>query len=433
MIGPPPTGWRDAHLHLAAHGESLEAVDLAGCASADEALERIAQRAEAEADHASPGDWITAVRARAETWPGQRWPAHDQIHDAARGRPAIIRNLDIHSGAASTRVLELAGIDASTPDPPGGRIDRDEHGAPTGLLIEKAWRLIDAHLPTLTDDQLVRRVKLAAADLAARGFTEAHDMWTDLPLARAGRALERAGELPLRVGLAPLYAQMTKCLADPSFQSSSQVWTVGIKIFTDGALNSRTAHMLEPYADPDPAHPRGAAIMMTDEITRAVRDADTAGLPIIPHAIGDAAVRSVLDAIERAAPSVPGQRLEHAQFVDEADVPRFAALGVIASMQPCHLLTDIEPITRLLPHRAHRAFPVRDLVDSAKAVGKDPADLIWFGSDAPVVPPSVEDNLQAAVQRKRKDTAPVAPAQAITETEAIAFSSAPSPSGRASG
>jgi len=425
MITPPPTGWRDAHLHLAAHGESLEAVDLAGCASADEALERLAQRAEAEADRAAPSDWITAVRARAETWPGHRWPTHDQIHDAARGRPAIIRNLDIHSGAASTRVLELAGIDASTPDPPGGRIDRDEHGAPTGLLIEKAWRLIDRVIPALTDDQLAQRVKLAADDLAARGFTEVHDMWTERPLARAVRTLERAGELPLRVALAPLHAQMSECLADPAFQPSTEVIVAGIKIFTDGALNSRTAHMLEPYADPDPSHPHGAAIMTTSEIARAVRDAGAAGLPIIAHAIGDAAVRSVLDAIEEAAPSTPGQRLEHAQFVDEADIPRFAQLNVIASMQPCHLLTDIEPITRLLPHRAHRAFPVRDLADSAKAAGKDPAHLIWFGSDAPVVPPSVEDNLQAATRRKRPDTAPVAPEQAITTEEAITFSSAP--------
>ena len=424
MTTPPPTGWRDAHLHLAAHGESLEAVDLAGCNSADEALERISQRAEASADRSSPDDWITAIRARAETWPGQRWPTHDQIHDAARGRPAIIRSLDIHSGAASTRVLALAGIDANSPDPPGGRIDRDEDGNPTGLLIEKAWRLIDRVIPPLTDNQLVQRVKLAAMDLAARGFTDVHDMWTEPPLARAVRALERAGELPLRVGLAPLHTQMSECLADAAFQPSTDVTVAGIKIFTDGALNSRTAHMLEPYADPDPAHPRGAAIMKTAEIASAVRDADAAGLPIIAHAIGDAAVRAVLDAIERAAPKTRGQRLEHAQFVDEADVPRFAQLGVIASMQPCHLLTDIEPITRLLPHRAHRAFPVRDLADSARAAGRDPADLIWFGSDAPVVPPAPADNLQAAMYRKRPDTAPVAPDQAITEEEAITFSTA---------
>ena len=418
MPTPPPTGWRDAHLHLGAHGESLQAVNLADCASSTEALDRIAARAQS----AQPDEWITAVAARIDGWADRRWPTHDEIHAAAAGRPAIIRNIDIHSGAASTRVLELARISRDTPDPPGGRIDRDARGNPTGLLVEKAWRLIDAHLPSLTPEQHAQRVKLAAHDLAARGFTEVHDMWTELPLARAIRAVERAGDLPLRVKISPLHTQMRECLADEAFKPSDQVTLAGIKIFTDGAINSRTAHMLEPYADPDPTHPRGAEILTEDQIAQAVADADAAGLPIIAHAIGDAAVRSVLNAIERVKPRTPGQRLEHAQFVDEADVPRFAELSVIASMQPCHLLPDIEPMQRLLPHRLHRAFPIRDLVESAKAAGRDPAELIWFGSDAPVVPPSINDNLQAAIRRKREDSDPIAPEQVITEEEAIAFS-----------
>ena len=411
---------RDAHLHIGAYGESLEAVDLADCGSAEDALARIAESA---ASVPSEG-WVTAIRARPEGWSEPRWPSHAELARAAGGRPAVIRSFDIHSRVASTDALRLAGIDRATPDPPGGRIDRDAHGQPTGLLLEAAAFLLDSAVPAVTHEQLVRRVKLAADDLAARGFVEVHDMWTDRPLARAVRALDAAGELPLRVGLAPLHETMACCLADEAFAPSERVRTVGIKVFTDGTLNSRTAHMLEPYAEPDPAHPRGMPLMSADEIAAAVRDADNAGLPLIAHAIGDAAVRTCLDAITAAAPSTPGQRIEHAQFVDPADTPRFAAMGIIASVQPCPLLPDVEALRRLVPHRLERAFPLRELVDAARDAGRDPAELVWMGSDAPVVPPCPGDNEQAAVRRCRPGTEPIALEQAITADECRALSQA---------
>lgn len=415
MIARPGGGWRDAHLHLGAYGESLEAVDLAGCSSCAEALEFIAARAA----EVGPEEWVVAIRARVEGWTDRRWATHGELHAAGGGRCVVMRSFDIHSGAVSTRVLEMAGIGRETPDPAGGRIDRDGGGEATGLLVETAWRLVDGVLPAVTQERLVERVRLACADLVERGFAEVHDMWTDLALARAVRVLEARGELGLRVGLAPLHQEMETCLADAAFAPSERVWVAGVKIFTDGTLNSRTAHMLGGYDDPDPAHPRGVALMTTEEIAGAVRDADSAGLPIIAHAIGDAAVRSCLDAIELAKAETAGQRIEHAQFVDEGDVGRFGELGVIASVQPCHLLADVEALERLTSGRLDRAFPLRDLVDGARAVGRDARELVWMGSDAPVVAPEPADNVQAAVERGREDSGVIGVGQAISEEECV--------------
>jgi hypothetical protein len=172
-------------------------------------------------------------------------------------------------------------------------------------------------------------------------------------------------------------------------------------------------------------HPCGTALMTVAEIEESVRLADSLGCPIAAHAIGDGAVRAVLDAVERVRPRAVGQRVEHAQFVDEADVPRFARLGVIASVQPCHLLTDIEAIRRFTPDRAERVFPLRDLIDAARSAGRDPADLVWLGSDAPIVRPDPEDNVQAAVFRRRAGMGEgemVGARQAVSEGEVKSLS-----------
>jgi hypothetical protein len=158
--------------------------------------------------------------------------------------------------------------------------------------------------------------------------------------------------------------------------------------------------------------------MMTPaQIEDAVRACDAFALPIAAHAIGDASVRAVLDAIERVRPKARGQRIEHAELIDSADVPRFADLGVICSVQPCHLLADIEALTRLLPHRLDRVLPLRELIDAGCA----PGELLWFGSDTPIVRPDPEDSIQAATCRRRAgapDSEAISPEQAITPPQA---------------
>jgi hypothetical protein len=275
------------------------------------------------------------------------------------------------------------------------------------------------------------------------GFVEVHDMMTTAREASVLCAMEEAGEIDLEVvcyAIAEEFDGVRSRLAQRAARmgAEARVRFGGLKLFTDGTLNSRTAHMLRPYADPIREHPRGTPLMTRGEIDGAFRRAAAEGFDVAAHAIGDAAVRGLLDAYEAMGRdghrSMPGQarrgapegragfrlRIEHAQFVDEADAGRFAALGVVASVQPCHLLTDIEAIERLVPDRAARAFPLRELIDGAAAAGRDPRHMVLLGSDTPIVPPTPRDSIQAAVHRRRADPAcpAVGPAQAITEDEA---------------
>lgn len=415
---------RDAHVHLAAHGEELSCVNLSACGSCAECLEMV--RAAAAA---SPEGWVRAVAARVEGWGGDRWPTARELSEAVGGRAVVVMSFDHHALVASEAALAAAGIGRDTPDPPRGVIVRDAGtGQPTGLLLEEACRGVQDAIPAPTDAQYRAHIVAGLADFAARGFVEIHDMLSTPQMARVLLDLEREGELAMDVRLYAMREHFDGLARDARKWKSERVRFSGLKIFTDGTLNSRTAHMLHPFADPLPGHPNGKALMSGAEIEEAVRHADALGYPIAAHAIGDGAVRATLDAIERASPSTIGQRIEHAQFVDDADVARFAAMGVIASVQPCHLLTDIEGINRLTPDRAGRAFPLRDLVDAAVAAGFEAQELVWLGSDAPIVPPSPEDNVQAAVHRRRagmRTGEAVGAAQAITEAEALALMRAP--------
>jgi len=413
------TNLRDAHLHLAEHGAELSCLDLAECRSMAECLERIAQAA--ASGQGQRRGWILAVKARVEAWDEPVWPTAAQLRAAAGGMPTVVRSFDHHALIASADALRAAGIAPDEPapsDPPGGVIERDKRtGRPTGLLLEKACALVDRVLPEPSRDERREHVRVAADDLASRGYVEAHDMLSRSWLGEILGELFDAGELPLRVRLHPTLEDLDEFLERRCELERDGIEIGGVKVFTDGTINSRTAWMLEPYAEPRLDSPRGVRLMSDDEIDEAIRRADSANLPIVAHAIGDAAVRAVLNAIERLGPKTPGARIEHAEFIDQRDVSRFAALGVIASVQPCHLLTDIEAIRRLLPNRAERVFPLRELLDSAGS------DLVWFGTDAPVVAPSPTDNLQAAVHRHRADQAAeaaIAPQQAISPDEAIA-------------
>jgi len=406
---------REAHAHIYDFGDALACVDLGACRSREQLLQTIAG---AEPDHTG---WIRGMRAMPESWDDPAWPTHAELHDAARGSPCYARSLDIHSLCASTAALEAAGIDDSTPDPANGVIVRDESRKANGLLLELACDLVLNAVPEPTFEQRKQTVRTALERFASLGYVEVHDMLSRDWLGPACAALEKEANLACAVVLHPLFEHCRAELERYPHYASERIRFGGAKIFTDGALNSRTAFMLEPFARPRQGIERGIALWSEEKLRSAIRECEDMRLPIVAHAIGDAAVRRLFNAIDSASPKTPGTRIEHAQFVDEHDVPRFARLGVIVSPQPCHLLTDIEPILRLLPHRAHRAFPLRDLWDAYAGAGLDPARHIWFGSDAPVVPPNPQDNLQAAVHRTRagEPGCPViAPEQALTEAEA---------------
>jgi hypothetical protein len=334
-------------------------------------------------------------------------------------------SFDHHALVASTAAMKAAGISKDSPDPPRGIIERaaGPGSEPTGLLLEHACMMVRRAAPAPSAERYRQFVRTALEDLASRGFVEVHDMLATPRLADALLALEREGELRLRVWLYALRPEFTELIEQSERWRTDMVRLAGLKIFTDGTLSSRTAFMLHPYREPIPGHPRGSELMSIDDICESLRFADDRGYAVAAHAIGDGAVRNMLDAIERVQPETLGQRIEHAQFIDEADVPRFAALGVIASMQPCHLLTDIEAIRRFAPHREARAFPLAELIEASRDSGFDPPDLLWLGSDSPIVPPSPQDNVQAAVHRRRDgmhERDAIAPRQAIDEPTALA-------------
>lgn len=423
LMPGPARRWRDAHLHLYAHGEQAMCVRLDDCPSLEACLRRLA----GSAPETPPGGWVKAALARPAAWPERRFPTAREIDGAVGDRPAFVRSFDLHACAASSAALRLAGIDRHTPDPLGGRIERDARGEPTGVLIETASWLLRSAIPERSEDERREIVRGAIHDLYARGFGEVHDMLAQPWLGPTIASLIDEGDGATNAMRFLLYAPLEEIEAA---WAASSAWERGNlrlgggKVFLDGTLNSRTAWLLSGYAEP--AHensPRGAPLFTDDALDAAIRRADDRGFPLAMHAIGDGAVRQGLDALERVRPRSPGWRIEHCQFVHEADAPRFGRLGVIASPQPCHLLADVEALERFTPHLLGRAFPLRDLLDGARAAGRDPAELVWIGSDTPVVRPSVEDNVQASVERRRAGEAPgraIGPDQAITRAEAEA-------------
>lgn len=417
------THLREAHAHIALHGRSVGFVQLADCGSATEALHRLA----ADADARGPGAWVVGVGARPEGWTEGRWFERDALDAAVGGRPALVWCFDHHGAFASSAGLAAARVDADTPDPRGGTIVRGPSGAPTGLVLEAAAQLVWHAAPEPTPEEWRGHVERGLADFVRFGFGEVHELHAPEWLGPMLAAMDDAGMLPVRVTLYEPARGIEATVArarGPGGWERERVRLGGGKVFADGTLNSRTAWLLEPYAEPLPGKPMGDALWSVDEIADAAAACARLGTGLACHAIGDGAVRAVLDAYERARVPADGSfRVEHAELLHPADVPRFAAMGVVCSVQPCHLLPDIEALRRLVPDRLDRVLPLRRLIDAGCA----PGGLMWFGSDAPIVRPDPEDSIRAAVHRRREGmpaSEAIAPEQAIGEDEAWACFSA---------
>ncbi len=422
-------GINDAHCHLGSGGLSMLDVDLRGASS----LAEIESRVRGAVTHAAPGEWITGrgwdqTRLPAsELGPGG-WPTKATLDRAAPGHPVYLRRVDGHTGWASSRALQIAGVDARTADPEGGEIVRDARGEPTGILKEKAQQLVVRAVPP-PSPQKVRRGLLAALDLASRtGVTSAQTEVDPAQLA-VYRALREEGRLTVRIyGWLPLTLETVREFEGRRERApSGDAWLrLGLlKAYSDGTLGSRTAYMLEPYADDRST--RGIQRIGQEEMDALVLAADRAGLQVAVHAIGDAANRIVLDAIERARAETGRRgarhRIEHAQVLDAADIPRFARLGVIASMQPTHATSDMRwAEQRIGRARAEEgAYAWRKLLDARAPVA--------FGSDFTVEPLDPVEGLYSAVarqSRERPGTPPGGwlPSQRLSMEEALALSTA---------
>jgi predicted amidohydrolase YtcJ len=409
----------EAHGHLPWLGKALSMLSLEGCTSVRDSLDRIAARAATM----TPGAWLQVHSARYEGWAERRWMTRDELDRATGDRPTLVMSFDHHAVFANSAALAAANIDRSTPDPAGGIIERVSSGAnsgePTGLLLEAAAFSTWALAPEPPESGRQAQITAALDHLAALGFLEMHDLASPHWLGPLLATLEREHRLPLRVGLYGLLDDIEAIAATRSTWESPRVRLLGGKIFTDGTLNSRTAWVLEPYAESPPDLKHGKPLMTPKEITNAAERCLRLNLGMAMHAIGDGAVRACLDGISQITPSLrlsvsPSLpiRIEHAELIAPADVPRFAELGVVASVQPCHLLADIEALHRAVPGQLDRVMPWKSLIRSGLVPGK----TLLFGSDVPIVRANAEDSIQAAVERRR---AGMTAREAINPDEAI--------------
>lgn len=391
-------GFIDAHLHFLSYGLSLREIDLIGVPSPAAALQRVAVRAAAT----PAGRWLTGRGWDQVLWEQQRFPTAADLDAVTTEHPVFLRRKCGHAGWANSTALQLAGITADTPDPQGGAIERDPvTGEPTGILLERAMELVAQLQPEPDEDEILDAVRTARQRMHELGITGVHNMEA-APTLRALQELRRRGELRLRVVQQIPEVDLDAAIALGLQSGFGDEWIrIGaVKIFADGSLGARSALMVEPY-EGEPAN-RGIAVSTAEHLRRQVMRAAAAGIAVHIHAIGDQANRNVLDAIEVTRRRGIGRhlrhRIEHAQVLQPGDLPRFAELNVIASMQPIHCTQDIVLADAHWGERSCLAYAWNSLLASGAVVA--------FGSDAPVETPSVMAGLYAAVTRRRADGYP---------------------------
>jgi len=391
-------GFTDAHLHFLSYGLGLKEIELAGVSTLAEAQARVA----AHAAETPAGHWLHGRGWDHTLWGSGDFPTRQDLDRAAPEHPVFLRRKCGHAGWANTAALELAGITADTTDPFGGAIDRDPHtGQPTGILKELAMDLMFRLFQEPTLDEAAAAIRAAIPHAHRAGLVGVHTM-EGAGAFRAFQQLQAAGELNLRVLM-----QIPEDNLDAAIQTglrsgfgNARLRIGGVKIFSDGALGARTAHMLEPF-EGEPTN-YGIPVATAEHLHEVIGKASRAGIAAYVHAIGDAANRVVLDAVEASRRAGEGaglrHRIEHAQIVHPADVPRFAALGVIASMQPIHATQDMLAADRLWSKRSAHAYAWRSLLNAGATLS--------FGSDSPVEDLSVMKGIHAAVTRRRPDGSP---------------------------
>jgi len=402
---------REAHAHLFQLGRSLTMLDCSGCESREAMLDSIADFSQ----KLKPMDWVLAHSVRPEGWTDPRWPSRQELDHASGNRPVCAWCFDYHSMGASSAALKQAGITRTTIID-RGIIELDDCQTPTGVLFEHAALKLWSSVPEPDASKRRSHVLSACQHLGKLGFTEVHDLKAQPWLGQVLHDLQSSGEIDQRFQLFPLTKDLDAILATHNEWKSDRLVLAGTKIFTDGALNSRTAWMLEPYTDTNTV---GTPMMSPQEIDNAMLKSKAHNLPVAAHAIGDAAVRSVLDSIERTGCTHMNARIEHAELVHPDDIRRFVELGVIVSVQPCHLLPDIEALNTGLSDRLDRVLPLRSLIES----GCVPGESLIFGSDVPIVRADHEDSVQAAVHRRRSgmdESAAIGLNQRLTLNESLA-------------
>jgi len=407
-------GFNDAHTHLASAGFEKLNVDLVGSKSLDEMKQRIAARVKT----AAPGEWIKGEGWDHTLWSEQKTPTREDMDAVTGDHPGIFTRVDGHIAVANTAALKAAGITGQTQAPQGGQIDHDDKGEPTGILRETAMGLVQAKVPPPTPAQRRRAAELALEDAARSGITSAQDFsdWQDFLVYEQ---LQKEGKLTLRIAEwlpFDLPVEKLKEMRAHHPASDPMLHTSMLKGFMDGSLGSRTAAMLAPYND----DPKNAGIPRYDQdkLNKMAVERAKAGFQLGFHAIGDRGTRMALEAFALAEKESPKRdfrfRIEHAQVVAPEDFKKFKDLGVIASMQPNHLLTDMNwAESHLGPERAKHSYAWKEFLEDGVPLA--------FGTDYPVEPITPFRGVYCAVTRKNEaGTKEYFPEQKLTIEQALA-------------
>jgi predicted amidohydrolase YtcJ len=393
-------GLTDSHAHLAGIGERELSFDLQGTASLGELKQKLAARADAYPNAA----WIVGRGWLESRWMPPAFPTKADLDSVVKDRPVVLWRADGHALVANSAALKRAGIDRNTANPPGGEVSKDASGEPTGMLVDNAMDILERFIPAPTQAEQLKALEVGAARETRFGWTQIQNAGTPYSDVDLLCRLYTSGKVKLRVynaigGPGPDANRLLKEGASLN-RCGDRLTVRTIKLYMDGALGSRGAALLAPYSDSPSS--TGLLRNQPDALAPVLREALKRGIQIETHAIGDRGNRLILDLYEQAFAAVPPKeravadprwRVEHAQIVSPADLPRFAKLGVIASMQPSHAIGDLffAP-ARLGPERLKGAYAWKTLLDSGATV--------VAGSDAPVEIGDPRIEFYAAVARR---------------------------------
>lgn len=409
-------GLIDAHVHLMGQGLSMLQADLVGARSKQEVVERL----EAFAATLPPGAWVTGRGWDQNDWPEKAFPTAADLDAAFPDRPVWLRRIDGHAAWGNTAALRAAGVTAASADPEGGKILRDAEGRPTGVFIDAAMNLVDGRVPAPAPEQYAQALQLAIAEANRYGLTSVHEAGVGLDQVRLYQQAIDDGRFSLRV-----YAMIGGrgeafdyfCENGPLIDYGDRLTVRSVKFYIDGALGSRGAALLEEYSD-DPGN-HGLLMEPPERFAASVKRAMECGFQVNTHAIGDRGNRVVLDAYAEAIAATGGEpgrhRIEHAQVVALDDIPRFAELGLVASMQPTHATSDMYwAEDRVGPVRIRGAYAWRRFAEAGVPLA--------FGSDFPVEQVNPLLGFYAAVTRQDAERWPEGgwyADQVLTRTEAL--------------
>jgi predicted amidohydrolase YtcJ len=405
-------GLIDSHVHMNGLGDSLETLNLRGSGSESRIVEMVHN---AVKDH-KPGEWIRGRAWDQNLWDGKQFPTKDALSAAAPNNPVALTRVDGHAVWVNQKALDLADVNGSTPDPPGGKILHAANGQPTGVFIDRAQALISSKIPNPSQDEVERRLARAAKECARLGLTSVHDAGVTQVDLDAYRALIEQKRLPVRVnamigGVGQLWEDYKK--RGPEIGPFLTVRS--IKLYADGALGSRGAALLAPYAD----DPKNVGLLINDEalMRQVAMDAAATGFQVCTHAIGDGGNHAVLNAY---AATLKGSndkrfRVEHAQVIAPEDFARFKQLSLIASMQPTHATSDMGwAEIRVGPERIKGAYAWQTLLRLGVPFAS--------GSDFPVENPNPIWGFFSAVTRQDHEGKPPGgwfPNQRLSREEAL--------------